>query len=67
MSNPRPRFRLLLEALPCPDGPSADRRLAQALKHLLRAQRLRCVQVEDVTPEAEDQEEAAAAITDPKA
>lgn len=51
MSDPaRPRYLLLLEALPA-DAP-ADRRLAQALKHLLRAHRLRCVEVRDAPPDA---------------
>lgn len=46
---PRPRYLLLLEAMPA-DAP-ADRRLAQALKHLLRAHRLRCVEVRDARPD----------------
>lgn len=55
---PPPRFRLVLEPLPDPDGVPPVVRLRRALKHLLRACRLRCVSAVEETPLP--QEEAAA-------
>lgn len=49
MSEPRRRFRIDLEALPSPVP--AARRLAQALKHLLRAHNLKCTSAVEICPE----------------
>jgi hypothetical protein len=55
IAHPRPRFRLLLEAVPPrPDQPVINhtpRRLALVLKDLLRRHGFVCLAVEEVTPE----------------
>lgn len=51
-TEPRPRFRLVLEAQDHPDGVPAIHRLRALLKHALRALRLKCVEaVEGGGPE----------------
>ena len=54
---PKPVFKLTLEALPRPDGadPAGTYRLKGALKSLLRAWGLRCIEVAPVKPD-QDQE-----------
>jgi hypothetical protein len=58
---PKPTFKLVIEALPRPDGRDADGigRLRAILKALLRGYRFRCVTAERVAPATEGAQPAA--------
>lgn len=57
---PRRRFSIVVEDLPpLADAPEVERRLAAGLKHLLRAQRLRCLSAKEITDQPTRREETA--------
>jgi hypothetical protein len=57
--NPKPTYRLTIEALPRGDDPTGARRLKGLLKALLRCAGFRCIGIEETertTPSTENEE-----------